>query len=58
MGVLFLMNHYTKLSFEIVIGSNIYNDDENRPIKIKSLNFFRYIGFLLYQILKSMGCPY
>lgn len=27
-GVLFLMNHYTRTSFEIALGSTIYNDDD------------------------------
>ncbi len=58
-GVLFLMNHYTRTNFEISLGSSIYenNEEEDENAEhVKSLNFCNYLGYLTYMICLGVGC--
>ena len=63
-GLLFLMNHYTRTNFEISLGSMLYvddledkNDDKNddKHMEGVSMNFCYYVGFWVYKILKIIG---
>lgn len=54
-GILFLMNHYTRTNFEICLGSSIYDDQDDESLVMKSINFCHYLGYLLYLCLYTIG---
>ena len=55
-GLLFLMNHYTRINFEIELARLLYVDDEecenDEPPK---MNFCNYFGFWIYKGLTLIG---
>jgi hypothetical protein len=54
--MIFILNSYSELSFEISIGSRLFTYKDGVPIESRSFNFLTYLTYIGFRICRFFGC--
>lgn len=50
------MKIYTEYCYEIEMGDRLYYYDKQDPLDSDKFNFFTFIGYIFYELIKAIGC--
>jgi hypothetical protein len=55
-GLIFILNSYSELCFEISLGSRLFKYSKQEPIDSNSFNFLVYICYIGFKACRALGC--